>query len=79
MTSTAAVGENTIKCVCGTCDNHIDFVDYQDGIVDLDMYRVRGGEITERISVVLDVNSITALMEFCKSALEAAAEKEVSL
>jgi hypothetical protein len=76
MIHAAAEGENITKCACGECENYIDFVDYRDGIVDLDMCRVRHGEITGRISVVLDVNSLTALMEYCKSALEAAAEKK---
>ena len=70
--------EYIIECACGKCENYIDFMDYRDGIVHLNMYRVDGNTVGFA-GIVLDVNSITTLMELCQSALEAAAEKEVSL
>lgn len=70
--------EGIIECACGKCENYIDFMDYRNGVVDLNMYRVDGNTVGFA-GIVLDVNSLTTLMELCQSALEAMAKQEVSL
>ena len=71
MTGTAPIKaeENIIKCSCTSCDNYIDFMDFEDGVVDLVIYP-KGMEKKKAVSIVLGVDQLRALRDKINLALD---------
>jgi hypothetical protein len=73
----AVVGEKVITCSCGVCKNRVDFLDYGNGVVDLEIVRVRDGEDVGVINIVLTTKELMELEDFISEALDRGTSKKM--